>query len=252
MDNFNSFKPPVDASNGEPILPTEPENSSATEHNDSPIPEPEEILEQNEFVSEKIGPTSNENGYGADSHGRNLERNDLDSSYYDKQANRHIDNTYATAESEIAAENQAFEDEWNAEYAEKERNDKIHLAIVALRDTIKDADARLDELEARIREESERAERILAEREKSKDASGENAPDAPTNTTALSATEARNDFSTAGSQPIDSTEAQNINKSSAVAPNTDTSIPPQGTTYHQGKDGLVYSDRQQAIDSFKD
>ena len=236
MDNFNSFKPPVDASNGEPIFSTE-----ATE----------EKTEQTEVTSEKFGPTSDENGYGTDSHGSSLTRDDADSSHYDKQVDQRVNEVYSAAEAEIQAENQTFEDEWNAEYAEKERNDKIHLAIVALRDTIKDANARIDEIETMIKEESEHAERILAERKASQATPEENTPNASADAATLSAAEASSDFTTAGSQPINSTESQDINASSAVAPNTDTSIPPQGTPLYQGKDDLVYSDRQQAIDSFK-
>lgn len=259
MDNHNTFNPPVDAGAGappagpvEPVEPTEPVTPE----------EPEEKLD--DVAPAEFGATSDYNGYGTDEKGYDIEKNDLGPDYYNAQAHRGAEALYAAAEAEEIAKEEADEAAWNAEDKKKERNDKIRLAVASLRDTIKEANDRLDAIDAIIKEGQKRAESMGIKEINNEDTTPTvNAVDTPSiningaedmtvGATTMSATEARTDFSTANPQPITNEEAKDINKSPATAPSTDAKIPPQDDLRYMGKDGLVYSDRQQAVDSFRD
>ena len=237
-DSYNSFSSPVDSANGEPILPS-------TEY--------EERLDQDEVISEKIGPTSDETGYGPDTKGRSRGYDDLGAADHNMQTGQRVNALYRAEEEKLQSENQKFEDEWNAEYEENDRENKIHLALVGARNAINEANAHLDMMEAIIKEGQERAERVLSENKSATTTHTKNTPNEPTNTVPLSDAEASSNFTTAGSQPIDSAkEVRDINKSDAPAPESDMNTPQQDATLYRGKNGTVYSDPQQAIDSFKD
>jgi len=87
--DFNSFNSPANTNNGEPVPPSA---------------EPEEKLDADETISEKVGATSDENGYGTDSMGYSRERNDLDAADYNKQVGQRVSEVYAAAEKDLEAE----------------------------------------------------------------------------------------------------------------------------------------------------
>lgn len=197
MDNHNTFNPSVDAST--------------------------------------FGPTSDYNGYGTDENGYDVEKNDLGPDYYNKQAHMGAEALYAATEAEDIAKEEADEAAWNAEGEEKERNDKIHLALTGARDAIKEANARLDAIEAIIKEGEERAKHIGIE-----ELSNEESKD-----------------TTASVPSVDSTEIKNIATAppSAHENNIVTETPEKSATkdvYYLGKDGIRYSKREDAIASFQD
>lgn len=258
MDNFNSFKPPVDASNGEPILPTEPENSSATEHDDSPIPEPEEILEQNEFVSEKIGPTSDENGYGTDARGHDINSSDdLGPSYFEQYNEQRTDAAEKEHEKEILKEEkEAFPDWYGEEASSRETANSIPSIEKGLDpkmvEALQNAISQKKESDENFYNALEDIANKLIEASKSNTSVK---PEAYLGKDGL----IYNNHQDATETPIES-ESTKVRDETTAAPsasgeNVGAKVPEKpatAKTLYTGKDGIAYTNRQDAIDSFKD
>lgn len=283
MDNFNSFKPPVDASNGEPILPTEPENSSATEHDDSPIPEPEEKLDADETISEKVGATSDENGYGTDPMGRSKERNNLGTADYNKQVGQRVSEVYAAAEKDLEAEEKAafpgwYDDESSTPQAETdptppEGSPAQSKDSPALSETTTTPSETILKAETvRVLEGAIHAKKIADEKFYSVlENLASNLTKANESTTSESQPTVENSASTTPTLDTVETPTESINAAPATAStevrnetiaapsasseNVGTTVPEKpatAKTLYTGKGGLMYDNRQDAIDSFKD
>lgn len=243
MENNNSFTPPVNASDGAPILPP-------TENM--------ETSEQSEVVSEQFGHTSDEHGYGTNEQGVDNMRNDLGSDYYNAQMGKRVNDLYNQEEANIAAENQAFENAWNAEDAEKEKTDRERILRV-----LANAKADIEEAEAFITNEKYVGKDGVIHQ------SDEN-PNPPTNATnmtptgnaetasaPLPSTEIHENFS-ATSNSLGDSEMSNIPSASTPISSEGLSTEPsenirftEDNLRFKGKDGIIYSNREDAINSFK-
>lgn len=274
MDSFNSFKPPVDASNGEPILPPEPENSSILEHDDSPVPEPEEKLDADETISEKVGPTSDENGYGTDPRGYSRERGDLDAADYNKQVGQRVNDVYAAAEKAQEAEEKAafpgwYDDEPSTPQAETDPTDPTPPegspvlpetspdtdTIKALREVIsakKEADDRFYDILINMAAKPDTATTALDSQAVNTPPTVQDAPlEAATDTAGNTIADETSDTE---SEPktLSSTEVRNdMPPVTPVSNDTPRTEKPTQQTF-LGKNGVIYSSREDAINSFKD
>lgn len=149
MEKYNFS--PVDISDGTPIIP------------------PSEELKTDETVSEKVGPTSDEHGYGTSETG-DISRNDLDQSHYNAQMGNRVNDLYAQEEADLEKENAAFEEEWDKESEAKlaeqkeryeaRREAMFKRSMAELRAAFADMNKHLEKIDKILAEDQTRVEEI--------------------------------------------------------------------------------------------
>ncbi|MBR2994061.1 hypothetical protein IKF43_01535 [Candidatus Saccharibacteria bacterium] len=163
MENYNFS--PVDINDGTPIIPSTDLEEAKTD----------------ETISEEVGPTSDEHGYGTSETG-DISRNDLDQSYYNAQIGNRVNDLYAQEEAELEKENAAFEEEWDKESEAKlaeqkeryeaKREAMFKRSMAELRAAFADMNKHLEKIDEILAEDQKRVEEI----EKNKLTSQKNNP----------------------------------------------------------------------------
>lgn len=257
--NFNTFSSPANTNNDEPVLPAESEPK----------------LQADETISEQVGPTSDENGYGTDPRGYSRERGDLDAADYNKQVGQRVNDVYAAAEKAQEAEEKAafpgwYDDEPSTPQAETdltdptppegspaplETNPDTDDILKTLQEVIsakKEADDRFYDILINMAAKPDTATTALDSQAVNTPPTAQDAPlkaavDTAGNTTT-------NEASNTESEPktLSSTEVRNdMPPVTPVSNNTPRTEKPTQQTF-LGKNGVIYSSREDAINSFKD
>ena len=256
--NFNTFSSPANTNNDEPVLPAESEPK----------------LQADETISEQAGPTSDENGYGTDPRGYSRERGDLDAADYNKQVGQRVNDVYAAAEKAQEAEEKAafpgwYDDEPSTPQAETDPTDPTPPesspalpetspdtdTIKALREVIsakKEADDRFYDILINMATKPDTATTALESQAVNTPPTAQDAPleatvDTAGNTIAGAASDTKPEVKT-----LSSTEVRNdMPPVTPVSNNTPRTEKPTQQTF-LGKNGVIYSSREDAINSFKD
>ena len=259
--NFNTFSSPANANNGEPVLPAESEPK----------------LQADEVISEQVGPTSDENGYGTDPRGYSRERGDLDAADYNKQVGQRVSDLYAAAEKAQEAEEKTafpgwYNDESPASQTETDPTDPTPPeSSPAILETSPDTDtvkALREVISAKKAADDKFYNAIISMATKPAAANTPivqptPAPEAPaTNTspTTLNTSQeapvntTTNETSSIESEPrtVTNTEVENdmppVTPMANATPRTEKPVQQS----FLGKNGVIYSTREDAINSFKD
>lgn len=266
--NFNTFSSPANTNNGEPVLPAESEPK----------------LQADEAISEQVGPTSDENGYGTDSRGFSRERGDLGAADYNEQVGRRVSDLYAAAEKAQEAEEKAafpgwYDDEPSTPQSETDPTDPtppegspaiLETApdidtVKALQEVIsakKEADDRFYDAIINMAARSATANTPTTQNQAepatptpAPEAQATNTPPATLDTSQEApASTATNETSSTESEPrtLSSTEVRNDMPPVTSMANTAPRAEKPTQQSFLGKNGVIYSTREDAINSFKD